>query len=59
MVIVFSIKLFLRFYGFNVSQATAVLDEKSKLEKSLKDLQMIIGDQKVNIVKISPTTTPV
>ncbi|XP_021156410.1 leucine zipper transcription factor-like protein 1 isoform X2 [Columba livia] len=28
------------------TQATAVLDEKSKLEKSLKDLQMIIGDQK-------------
>ncbi|NXV92585.1 LZTL1 protein, partial [Calonectris borealis] len=30
------------------TQATAALDEKSKLEKSLKDLQMIQGDQKVN-----------
>ncbi|XP_026697631.1 leucine zipper transcription factor-like protein 1 isoform X1 [Athene cunicularia] len=28
------------------TQATAALDEKSKLEKSLKDLQMIQGDQK-------------
>uniref|UniRef100_A0A8C0IEJ8 Leucine zipper transcription factor-like protein 1 n=1 Tax=Bubo bubo TaxID=30461 RepID=A0A8C0IEJ8_BUBBB len=36
------------FYIFNVSQATAALDEKSKLEKSLKDLQMIQGDQKTN-----------
>ncbi|NXS03147.1 LZTL1 protein, partial [Oxylabes madagascariensis] len=31
------------------TQATAALDEKSKLEKSLRDLQMIQGDQKVNI----------
>ncbi|XP_074696581.1 leucine zipper transcription factor-like protein 1 isoform X2 [Strix aluco] len=30
------------------TQATAALDEKSKLEKSLKDLQMIQGDQKTN-----------
>ncbi|XP_073189261.1 leucine zipper transcription factor-like protein 1 isoform X2 [Lepidochelys kempii] len=28
------------------TQATSALDEKSKLEKSLKDLQMIQGDQK-------------
>ncbi|XP_017589974.1 PREDICTED: leucine zipper transcription factor-like protein 1 isoform X2 [Corvus brachyrhynchos] len=28
------------------TQATAALDEKSKLEKSLRDLQMIQGDQK-------------
>ncbi|KAK1209610.1 LZTL1 protein, partial [Pygoscelis papua] len=33
------------------TEATAALDEKSKLEKSLKDLQMIQGDQKVNIIK--------
>lgn len=45
----FSIKIYL---FFNVSQATAALDEKSKLEKSLKDLQMIQGDQKVNITEI-------
>uniref|UniRef100_A0A8C3V5I2 Leucine zipper transcription factor-like protein 1 n=1 Tax=Catharus ustulatus TaxID=91951 RepID=A0A8C3V5I2_CATUS len=30
------------------TQATAALDEKSKLEKSLRDLQMIQGDQKNN-----------
>ncbi|PKU32260.1 leucine zipper transcription factor-like protein 1 [Limosa lapponica baueri] len=30
------------------TQATTALDEKSKLEKSLKDLQMIQGDQKTN-----------
>lgn len=39
----------MRHYIFCVLQATAALDEKSKLEKSLKDLQMIQGDQKVNI----------
>ncbi|KAM9163840.1 leucine zipper transcription factor-like protein 1 isoform 2-T2 [Pangshura tecta] len=33
------------------TQATSALDEKSKLEKSLKDLQMIQGDQKTNITK--------
>uniref|UniRef100_A0A8B9BWN2 Leucine zipper transcription factor-like protein 1 n=1 Tax=Anser brachyrhynchus TaxID=132585 RepID=A0A8B9BWN2_9AVES len=33
------------------TQATAALDEKSKLEKSLKDLQMIQGDQKTNVNK--------
>lgn len=51
--------MFRRFYIFNVSQATAALDEKAKLEKLLKDLQMIQGDQKVHIIKISPTTTAV
>ncbi|NXY89960.1 LZTL1 protein, partial [Alcedo cyanopectus] len=30
------------------TQATAALDEKSKLEKSLKELQVIQGDQKTN-----------
>uniref|UniRef100_A0A8D0G8T0 Leucine zipper transcription factor-like protein 1 n=1 Tax=Sphenodon punctatus TaxID=8508 RepID=A0A8D0G8T0_SPHPU len=30
------------------TQATSALDEKSKLEKALKDLQMIQGDQKLN-----------
>ncbi|XP_009074742.1 PREDICTED: leucine zipper transcription factor-like protein 1 [Acanthisitta chloris] len=35
------------------TQATAALDEKSKLEKSLRDLQMIQGDQKVNIIKMN------
>ncbi|KFR16169.1 Leucine zipper transcription factor-like 1, partial [Opisthocomus hoazin] len=30
------------------TQATAALDEKSRLEKSLKDLQMVQGDQKTN-----------
>ncbi|OXB65952.1 hypothetical protein ASZ78_002700 [Callipepla squamata] len=33
------------------TQATAALDEKSKLEKSLKDLQMIQEDQKTDINK--------
>ncbi|XP_008938946.1 PREDICTED: leucine zipper transcription factor-like protein 1 [Merops nubicus] len=33
------------------TQATAALEEKSKLEKSLKDLQAIQGDQKVNVIK--------
>ncbi|XP_074842195.1 leucine zipper transcription factor-like protein 1 [Carettochelys insculpta] len=33
------------------TQATCALDEKSKLEKSLKDLQMIQGDQKTNITQ--------
>jgi len=49
--------MFLRFYIFNVSQATAALDEKSRLEKSLKDLQMVQGDQKVNIIRLFTTTT--
>ncbi|KAF4801353.1 Sodium- and chloride-dependent transporter XTRP3A [Turdus rufiventris] len=31
-----------------LNKATAALDEKSKLEKSLRDLQMIQGDQKNN-----------
>uniref|UniRef100_A0A8C3V2P3 Leucine zipper transcription factor-like protein 1 n=1 Tax=Catharus ustulatus TaxID=91951 RepID=A0A8C3V2P3_CATUS len=42
------IKYHVEFYIFNVLQATAALDEKSKLEKSLRDLQMIQGDQKNN-----------
>ncbi|XP_038249036.1 leucine zipper transcription factor-like protein 1 isoform X1 [Dermochelys coriacea] len=33
------------------TQATSALDEKSKLEKSLKDLQMIQGDQKTNVTQ--------
>ncbi|XP_021243806.1 leucine zipper transcription factor-like protein 1 isoform X2 [Numida meleagris] len=33
------------------TQATAALDEKSRLEKSLKDLQMIQGDQKTGVNK--------
>uniref|UniRef100_A0A8D0L2C9 Leucine zipper transcription factor-like protein 1 n=1 Tax=Sphenodon punctatus TaxID=8508 RepID=A0A8D0L2C9_SPHPU len=33
---------------YNLFQATSALDEKSKLEKALKDLQMIQGDQKLN-----------
>ncbi|XP_075561759.1 leucine zipper transcription factor-like protein 1 isoform X1 [Pelecanus crispus] len=37
------------------TQATAALDEKSKLEKSLKDLQMIQGDQK-NFLKVQDIT---
>uniref|UniRef100_K7FNG7 Leucine zipper transcription factor-like protein 1 n=1 Tax=Pelodiscus sinensis TaxID=13735 RepID=K7FNG7_PELSI len=33
------------------TQATGALDEKTKLEKSLKELQMIQGDQKTNITQ--------
>lgn len=49
----------MRRYIFRVLQATAALDEKSKLEKSLKDLQMIQGDQKVNITRICTPITAV
>lgn len=49
----------MRRYIFCVLQATAALDEKSKLEKSLKDLQMIQGDQKVNITRICTPITAV
>ncbi|XP_075561760.1 leucine zipper transcription factor-like protein 1 isoform X2 [Pelecanus crispus] len=38
-----------------LNKATAALDEKSKLEKSLKDLQMIQGDQK-NFLKVQDIT---
>lgn len=41
---------YVKILGFkfsNLLQATSALDEKSKLEKALRDLQIVQGDQKV------------
>lgn len=46
------------FLHFHISQATAALEEKAKLEKSLKDLQELQGDQEVNTVQTPHLTPP-
>lgn len=46
------------FLHFHVSQATAALEEKAKLEKSLKDLQQLQGDQEVNTVQTPHPSPP-